>query len=307
MNTPALQPLNVMIVEDVVPDAELVLQKLRREGFSPLWMRVETQADFLLGLRMPPDIILCDYSMPKFSGLQALELLRESGRDIPLIMISGTMGEDLAVEAMRLGAVDYVLKDRIARLGSAVRRALKEWQLREAHRQAEARYRTMVKNFPNGGVVLFDRKLRFLLADGAGMAEAGLVKEKVEGKTPRELFPPETCAIIEPNYQAAIAGESRVFELSFAGYIYESHSLPVRDAQGEIVGGMAMTLNITERKKAEEKIQNQLLELQRWRDVTLGREERVATLKKEVNELLAQTGQPPRYGQPEWAGKKNPL
>jgi len=76
----------------------------------------------------------------------------------------------------------------------------------------------------------------------------------------------------------------------------------VRNAKGEIVGGMAMTLNITARKQAEEKINNQLRELQRWRDATLGREDRVIALKKEVNELLQAAGQPPRYGA-EWTVK----
>ena len=302
-----MKKLQVLLVEDSPTDAELVLHELTSAGYAPEWSRVETEPDFLAALEKAPDIILSDYSMPQFSGLRALELLQASGLDIPLILISGTVGEDMAVEAMRRGAVDYLLKDRIARLASAVERALKEKLLRaerkqadEALRQSEARYRTLVKHFPNGGVVLFDHDLRFLLADGAGMADAGLVKEEVEGRTPRELFPAETCAVLEPHYRAALAGESRIFELSFADRFYESHTRPVRDPDGVIVGGMAMTQNITARRQAEGKIKAQLVELQRWREATLGREDRVRALKNEVNELQQQAGKPPRYA----AGEK---
>ncbi|HSM77311.1 MAG TPA: response regulator, partial [Bryobacteraceae bacterium] len=122
--------LQLLIVEDNPADAELVLRELTRAGFAPQWSRVETEADYLAALKKAPDIILSDYSLPQFSGLRALELLQASGRDIPLILFSGTVGEDVAVEAMRLGAVDYLLKDRTVKLPSAVERALKEKQLR---------------------------------------------------------------------------------------------------------------------------------------------------------------------------------
>ena len=123
-----MKKLQVLLVEDNPADAALVLHELTSAGFTPEWSRVQTEADFLAALEKMPDIILSDYSMPQFSGLRALELLNASGLDIPLILISGTVGEDVAVEAMRLGAVDYLLKDRTVRLPSAVKRALKEKQ-----------------------------------------------------------------------------------------------------------------------------------------------------------------------------------
>ncbi|HZI31385.1 MAG TPA: PAS domain-containing protein, partial [Candidatus Binatia bacterium] len=130
-------PLKILLVEDSPDDAELILCELRHAGFDPAWKRVEREADFLAELDRQPDIILSDYSMPQFTGLQAAKLLRESGRDIPFILVSGTVGEEVAVEAMKHGATDYLLKDRIVRLSPAVQRALDDKRLRDERHQAE--------------------------------------------------------------------------------------------------------------------------------------------------------------------------
>jgi CheY-like chemotaxis protein len=101
----------------------LVLE-LRRAGFEPSGERAETEAEFVALLEPPPDVILSDFSLPQWSGLDALRVVRERGLDVPVIIVSGTMGEDRAVAAMREGAVDYLLKDRLARLGPAVASAV---------------------------------------------------------------------------------------------------------------------------------------------------------------------------------------
>ncbi len=131
-------PLHLLIVEDSADDTDLLVYELRRAGFNPTWKRVEREADFLVEIKKLPDLILSDYSMPQFDGLRAVKLLRETGLDIPFILISGTVGEDVAVEAMKQGATDYLLKDRIARLGNAVQRALEQKQLGRQQRQAQA-------------------------------------------------------------------------------------------------------------------------------------------------------------------------
>jgi two-component system, cell cycle sensor histidine kinase and response regulator CckA len=133
-------PLNILLVEDSADDADLHIAELRRAGFDPKWRRVQTEPDFLAELKKSPDIILSDYSMPQFNGLRAAELLRQSGMDIPFILISGTVGEDVAVEAMKHGATDYLLKDRIARLGQAVERALREIQERAERKRLETQF-----------------------------------------------------------------------------------------------------------------------------------------------------------------------
>jgi two-component system, cell cycle sensor histidine kinase and response regulator CckA len=134
------QPLKVLLVEDNPDDAKMVLRELKRGGFEPISQRVDTEAAFLGSLGGDLNFILSDYAMPQFSGLRALELLKKSGLEIPFILISGTIGEDIAVEAMKLGATDYLLKDRLTRLGPAVRRALEEVEERNQRRQIEKQF-----------------------------------------------------------------------------------------------------------------------------------------------------------------------
>jgi len=133
--------LQILIVEDTPSDAELVVRELRRAGFEFDWERVQTEADFLARLHPGLDLILSDFQMPQFNGLRALELLKTRPElDIPFIIVSGTIGEELAVKAMQLGAADYLLKDRIARLGQAVQRALDVVKERAERKRLEAQF-----------------------------------------------------------------------------------------------------------------------------------------------------------------------
>lgn len=130
-------PLRVLILEDQPADAELTLHELRRADFEPEWVRVETEQDFLAHLDPALDLILADYTLPQFDAARALHRLQESGLDTPFIVVSGSVGEEVIVECMRQGAADYLLKDRLSRLGLAVRRALEEHRLREEKRRAD--------------------------------------------------------------------------------------------------------------------------------------------------------------------------
>lgn len=126
---------------------------------------------------------------------------------------------------------------------------------RDRHlQQSEARYRLLIENFPNGAVVLFSPDLRYLVADGTGLAPIGLSREQLEGKTIWEAFPPETCTVIEPIYRNAIAGTVSTTEIPFADRIYLLHALPVKNEAGEIFAGMMMTQDITERKHSEQQL-----------------------------------------------------
>jgi diguanylate cyclase (GGDEF)-like protein len=130
-------PLHVLILEDCIMDAELMVHELRRAGFDPKWQRVETEADFLAHLDQKLDIILADYSLPQFDAQRALEHLNQRGLDVPFIIVSGCIGEERAVECMKSGATDYLLKDRLTRLGQAVRKGLEERLLRDDRQRVE--------------------------------------------------------------------------------------------------------------------------------------------------------------------------
>jgi PAS domain S-box-containing protein len=185
-------PLRVLIVEDSPDDADLAVLELSRGGFEVEWSRVETPEAFRAALHPGLDIILSDYVMPRFDGLRALKLLLESGLPIPFILVSGTIGEDTAVAAMRLGATDYLLKDRLARLAPAVRLALAQRQMRVAAdqaeaalRQSEARFRALIEN-SSDGVLLADAEGAILYASPAAARLLGYPPAEFLG---RSLFP----------------------------------------------------------------------------------------------------------------------
>jgi PAS domain S-box-containing protein len=149
------RPVRVVYVADDPSDAELIEHELRRAGFDPTGERVDTEQAFIAALATGPEVILCDYRMPGFDALLAIDILNERMSHVPLIIVSGTIGEEGAVEAMRRGAADYLSKDRLARLGSAVERALErsrseEERRRHEHglREAETRYRSLVETTP---------------------------------------------------------------------------------------------------------------------------------------------------------------
>src|SRR5437667_310824 len=132
------QPIHVLIIENSEDDAILVAEQLRRSGYDPNWKMVDNAADLTEALATDSwDLFLCDYSMPGFSGMKALEIYKTFGLDIPFFLVSGLIGEERAVEAMRAGAHDCIMKDRLSRLGPAVERELREAANRRERRQAD--------------------------------------------------------------------------------------------------------------------------------------------------------------------------
>jgi PAS domain S-box-containing protein len=129
--------LRLLIVEDQESDAELILHELRRAGFEPEWQLVQTEQEYLNALKQSPELIIADYTLPQFDAPHALNLLRKTDQDIPLVVVTGSIGEESAAECIKLGAADYLLKDRLTRLGEAVRRALFDRQLRIEMHNAE--------------------------------------------------------------------------------------------------------------------------------------------------------------------------
>src|SRR5581483_1361019 len=149
--------LRILIVEDVENDAELALRELRRAGLACDARRVETAAEYKKALEeFQPHVILSDFSMPHFDGMEALRIARQSYPDIPFLFVSGTLGEEYAVRALKNGATDYVLKSNLVRLPVAVEKALQEKEerlarqaLEEEVRASEKRYRELFKSNPH--------------------------------------------------------------------------------------------------------------------------------------------------------------
>ena len=268
-------PLRVLIVEDSEDDALLVLRQLRRSGYEPSFERVETAPALRAALAQESwDVVIADFAMPRFDGLQALELVRKSEFDLPFILVSGTIGEDAAVAAMKAGAHDYVLKDNLARLGPAVNRELQEAQERLARRQAEqslreseARFRKMAENIQDGltiieyGQVVYanDRaceifgypRHEYVNLDGLSLAEPeererlrSIMEEaKRQGKLPAQL-----------EYWIRRKDGTR-------RCIQNRYSLS-RDGD-QIIGRYVVTTDITERKLAEREVEERRRYLER--------------------------------------------
>lgn len=174
----------------------MILRELRRAGYDPQWERVDEEEEYVSRLDSGLDLILVDYTMPKFNARRALALLQESGLDLPFIIVSGTIGEDQAVEVMRLGAWDYLLKDRMARLGPAVLQALEKRNLRrgnaqsaEALQKSERKYRQLFEML-NEAAVLVDLATRRIVEVNPRAEELFLrTREELIGADESTLFP----------------------------------------------------------------------------------------------------------------------
>src|SRR3989339_200978 len=148
------QGLRILHLEDSAVDAELVERELRHARMAFAIKRVETRGDFVKAVdEFKPDLILLDYKLPAFDGLSALAITREECPDVPVIFVSGVIGEDRAIETLKSGATDYVLKDKLARLAPAIVRALRESEeirerkrAEEAVRDSEERFRVVAES-----------------------------------------------------------------------------------------------------------------------------------------------------------------
>jgi PAS domain S-box-containing protein len=250
------KPLRVLIVEDSPADTELVLHELWRAGFNPTWQRVDTEADYLAHLGPELDVIIADYNLPQFDVLTALSYVRERGLNTPFIVISGVFGKELADWAARHGTTDYLLKDRMARLGHAVRRGLEQKRALEEKRQRQAllredeeRYREFFEN-ANDMIYTHDMSGNFTSFNQAC--------EKITGYTRAEALEMNIFGILPPEYAEYTR---QMAECKREGEMPASYEL-------EIIakGGRRVTLEVSSRSRFH---QNNLVEVQGIaRDVT---------------------------------------
>lgn len=267
-------PLRVLLIEDSEDDALLLVRELRRGGYEPVFHRVQTPEALCEALQDHTwNIVIADYSMPRFNGLAALEILKKSGLDLPAIMVSGTMGEDVAVATMIAGASDYITKGNLRRLLPAIQRELREAEQRQARRETEAalkesqdRFRRMADNILDGltiieqGQVVYvndraceifgyprDELMRVSILDVAAPEEYHRLKE-ILGAGWNQYHLPDVLEywIVRPD------GRRRC--------IQNRSSVSRKD--GQVIGRFVITTDITEHRLAEEALHKRQRELE---------------------------------------------
>ena len=189
-------PLRVLVVEDSEDDMVLMLRELRGGGYEPTHERVDTAAAMTEALgREKWDVILADYMMPRFSAAAALTLLKESGLDLPFIIVTGTVGEEIVVAAMKAGAHDYLFKGNLARLFPAVERELRDAEVRRGRKRAEeellesrSKFEALVEHSPHA-VVITDQEGRIVLVNRETERIFGYSRTELLGQTVEVLVP----------------------------------------------------------------------------------------------------------------------
>ena len=208
------KPLNVLMIEDSEDDALLLTRTLKKNGYEPKVERVQTARDMSRALENAPwHIILCDYHMPAFSGVEAIDLLKKTGLDIPLIIVSGAIGEETALDCIHRGASDYIMKGNLTRLGMAVQRELEEKALRDHHRQdeealrrSEEKYRTILESIGDGYYET-DLAGNFTFFNDALQQMWGYQKEELLGMNHRQYTDEETAKLLyEGHHRTYITG-----------------------------------------------------------------------------------------------------
>jgi PAS domain S-box-containing protein len=255
------KPLRLLIIEDSEDDAQLLLRDLKRSGYEVAFERVET-VDAMRAMlsKMRWDIIVSDYTLPKFSAPQALETLQSTGLDIPFIIVSGAIGEETAVAALKAGANDFLVKGKYARLGPLVERELREAESRREHRLAEEqiKYQARLLRHINDAVIATDTQCRITSWNHAAERIYGWTDAEVMGQSVDEIlgFAVSNEWLGEAKdllREPSSFRRERIHSKKNRQPAYlEENTIALTDEHDAIMGYVSVNRDISERKQAEE-------------------------------------------------------
>jgi PAS domain S-box-containing protein len=289
-----MQPhLDVLLLEDERKDAARIERALSDGGLDVSIRRVDTQAAFTAELeRALPDVILCDFNLPDINGLSALKLAGEHSAAVPVIIVTGALLDEVAVTLLREGAADYVLKDRLSRLPSAVRRAIDAVRAETTRREAEEKYRLVFAE-ARDGIVLID-------GDTGLIVDCNVEFERQCGRTLQQL---QQMAIWQLRPPARVEAARRKFEevrdrgvaaddrLEFLKPDGTEVPVEFRARQVVLLGRphvLSISRDISGRLETDRRLLDQLDELRRFQRVAVDRELRMEELEAEIQRLRAE-------------------
>jgi len=249
--------LRVLILEDEPTDAELVERSLRENGIVIRSRRVDRRETFLQALEeFRPEIVLCDFKLPDFDGLTAVKLVRQRDPDLPVIMVTGVLGDEATAELVKAGATDYVLKDRLARLPHAVRQALSQREEARQRQSAEGKF-SAIFNLVNDGIFVSDASVgKFIDVNKAGCAMFGYSRSELIGSgigTLSSGVPPYTQEGAQSWFERARSGLPQVLEWRCKakdGRLFWAEISLSCQPFGDLLVGLASFRDITARKQA---------------------------------------------------------
>lgn len=266
-------PLHVLFVEDRPSDVDLLLFELRRSGYEVMWQRVDEEPDYREQLKPDLDVILTDYNLPQFDATTALQILNETGLNIPFIVVSASIPEEFAVEMMKQGAADYLLKDRLGRLGAAIDSALQKRQVREARRiaeealrESEARHRAISELSSDYAYSLYIPRDGSVVSEWITDAFTRITGHTLDEVSARggwmSLVHPADRERLESRWQDLLAGRSTTTELRIAtrsgGFrTIRDRARPVYDpAEGRVHRVYGAAEDITQQRLLEEQLRH---------------------------------------------------
>jgi len=256
-----MQPVRLVLVEDVPTEAEIAVRQLECGGFGCTWQRVDSEAGLRRALaENKPDLILSDFTLPGFDGLAALEVALEIAPDTPFIFLSGTIGEEIAIDALQRGACDYVLKTNMARLAPAVRRALNEAAVRRARRGLEQQLRDIVLTSQDW-IWEHDRDGKFTFSSDSVRSILGYSPEEIVGKQTTQFVHPEDLGALDfamhtlgPRQRTATNLQARWRHRNGSYRWLERNMLVLLDENEQVVGYRGSERDFTERRRQEKHI-----------------------------------------------------
>ncbi len=270
----AKQKLRILILEDVPSDADLMEGALRQAGFAFSARRTDTREGFIEALKsFRPDVVLCDYKLPKFDGLSAIKLVREKSAGLPVIAVTGELGDEAAAALIRAGANDFILKDRLARLGAAVERAMTEAPAIHARAEAErkaseeaVKYRSLVEQAIAGVYIIReDESVAYINTGFATLC--GYAPAEAIGKPFHDFIAESDRAAVVEAFAKQITGRRPSFQIA-AGIRRKDGAIVNVLANGSLASYegrpavMGVLLDVSERKRAEEALRKSAAEIE---------------------------------------------